>query len=270
MHAAHEYLIKEAMRLGARVRAGLVSPAALRTMRRANMYRSPAQLSAGLAKGNLALQRQLGVTEIPMEAIGNPLMLPTVAQNIHGRIPVAAAGLSNAYLTKAMAAGMSQQSLQSALTVRNIFGERPILTAPTSAFQQMVSKEIPRAGKRMERFTPEQWDQTKNLARRHELNELRLINKGKPLGFHDHAHPQVLTREGQDLAGLDPRVQNMWRDMRTRGSEGSELADLASLPGGLAQGAYAPHRIPSRPVPRILDVQFHSLPPSVAAAYSTP
>lgn len=219
------FLIKQAIRLGARIRAGGISPMGLNRMRSAGMVRPPQIMTAGLERGNVNLKNRFGISEIPTLAdkAPNERQIPFHAGNL------------NPNEEQAAAINLYPQQLHSITAAQRVFGNRVIAGVPASdAFRQMGAvNHQPTPSNNTQR-------EIEALFRRHEIDEQRI---GGPIAtkptFFSHQSPEVIAREGQNLSGLSPETQSYMRSVRSGREIGQPPANMAKRYGNAPMGAYA-------------------------------
>ena len=227
MNRAQEYLVKSALRLGTRVRLGLLSPSALRTLQAQRVLRTPARMSRGLQRGNVNLMKQYGIADRSREHFPKPAprgdMIPTAALDMDT--------LKKTMLRQTPKA-MHPEILRE---LANEKKPHSLLLQPWGVFRKNpvdVSGNYwyPNVSQRSKR-------ELKALIRRHEIDEIRvrlnpkLFNKRFRRNWH-HTGPAVLQREGMNVTGLSPETQNFARLMR--------LQELSGRAKGIRVGGYTP------------------------------
>ena len=245
LKTAQAYLIKAAMRLGERIRLGLVSDTAQQRMEQANVLRPPEQIATGLNRGSVNLMHKHNINEIMPNVTtlsAGDVPAPYLSTIMSSKVPrQTKARLQRAHAMMQQVAGkrLSLEEVREAMKptpdmleqinlMSRIYGKDPkmIISQPASKlFPKIFGREIPQ-------------DQTKQLAalfRRHEVNEqiamTQMMNQSKnPMRVVSnasknvsvtggHAAPRgdinrIIRLEGQDAAMLSPGVRDTMRGLR--------------------------------------------------------
>lgn len=231
-------LIKQAVRLGKRIRMGKVSPAAMTRLREAGAVRSPQRMTAGLERGNVNIARQLGVREVPAEMLKGQIPAPTSA-----RVPVQGGSMTRIPRDEFAGSAPAPEQLSRANTLYRTHGDKLLFTVPMKDLSTHLQQQgyNPLVARMPGNVPPRQ---AAALFRRHELDEMRLAHPGRR--WRSHHSPAVVAREGQNLMGLSPELQQWMLRLRQEAPELRRMAAQGRVREPL--GAYAPGAVqPPRP-----------------------
>jgi hypothetical protein len=208
------YLVKEAMRLRQRVRAGLVSPTAMERLnavpKPAGMgperpiLPQPARVTAGLERGNQNLMKRYNIIErLASEHETGGVQMPMMS--LMTDPDLVAKHLPSESLAKLPP--KHRREVQEELDEGRYFGHRQIKTMPLNR-----AKAVMRLWDQPDILESVPVPELAAVNRRHEIDEiretLRLHRQGKPLeGQTTHASPQVVSREGENVSMLSPATQ---------------------------------------------------------------
>lgn len=235
MSWAAGYLIKSAVRLGVRLRAGQLSEGALKRLRAAGILRSPQRMQRGLQRGNKALMARYKIEDLEPKKF-NALAYRTVAKPGPGfkahtnalfkiEAPDTERILKELKIdplnpAQVFAIPFSELQARSAEVAKRL--SKPRAAIVRSSLSPML-KQAPDLTKKLKGFKPGEQRALRSLLQRHEIDEVRAMvaahrrGKGKmifaPLMNHGK---KVLKRERELIQGLPANVRKFMEQLRER------------------------------------------------------